>query len=136
MNENNQKYLNEKYKDLYKNDSFYYQCGDGWVDLLDDLFYAIESYLKDSKVNLELFWFTQIKEKFSTLRAYYGFSEELMDIDNIDTITDKIEEIIGTYEEISGSICENCSRYGKTRTGSWLRVLCNGCFKKREGANE
>ena len=100
--------------DLIDNDE-YHGVGDGWLPLLRKMAYEIKEYIElnypDSVA--EEFTFTQIKEKFGTLRVYfYPYFE------NLDDIIDK-------YEEESGKTCEVCGEPGTLKSdGYWLMTRC------------
>ena len=82
MNEKLSKRLFKDYKKLFeppkiRNDpmkscmSWGFECGDGWAELLEDMFKEIQNYVVANKV--KGFHFVQIKEKFGGLRAYTSF---------------------------------------------------------------
>lgn len=82
------------------------ETGDGWYDLIDKMMEEI------SALKLENFYFTQIKEKFGTLRVYTNFYNE------------DVEAIIMKYENISAVTCEVCGKPGTINEGGWLKVRC------------
>jgi len=89
--------------------------GNGWYDLLWKLCEDIEKELKkDIEVKKE-FAFTQVKEKFATLRAYYNGG------------TEKIETLICKAEQKSAVTCEICGKPGKQCGGAWVKTLCKKC---------
>ncbi len=94
-----------KYPMQFKNLS-YIECGDGWYNLLDKLFSVtqsqIERNIRNNK-NMDLFWWSQIKEKFGGLRAYcYGAD-------------DYIRGAIDLAENLSYNTCEVSGELGKLR---------------------
>jgi hypothetical protein len=92
------------------------ECGDGWFDIL----YEMCLEIRDANPS-EDFKFTQIKEKFGTLRIYeQGATEE-------------VYNIITKAEDKSASTCEDCgSKEATTRGKYWVSTLCNSCRDKQE----
>jgi hypothetical protein len=82
------------------------ETGDGWYDLIDKMMQEISDLKKPD------FCFTQIKEKFGTLRVYTNYYYE------------DVEAIIEKYEAISAVTCEVCGKPGTINDGGWLRVRC------------
>lgn len=94
--------------------AFGFECGDGWLGILAELFDKIDKALsKDERKNFKV---SQIKEKFGTLRVYcYGSS-------------DKIEKLIEKAEQKSAITCERCGKTGATQNRSgWISTLCEKC---------
>lgn len=103
---------------LYNDDggpmAFPFECGEGWNDLLLDLFRDLDVAFREDNVNPDHILLSQIKEKFGGLRVY--LSPE----------TVKVEEVIRKYEELSYTVCEVCGKPGKLRDDqSWWRTLCD-----------
>ena len=65
--------------------------------------------------------FTQIKEKFGTLRMYTSH------------INDYVDGVVGMAESMSACTCETCGMPGNRTKGGWVSTLCKRCAKK-EGA--
>jgi len=65
----------------------------------------------------------QIKEKFGTLRWYCSAAED----------EDRLQagRIVQATEWVSGAVCETCGAPGRTRTGGWIRTLCDAHARKR-----
>jgi hypothetical protein len=84
-------------------------CGDGWLDLLDELMTKIEE-IRPEGVEIH-----QIKEKFGGLRFYIGAA------------TDEIWQLIDKYENKSFHICERCGAPGERRDTGWIKTLCDKC---------
>lgn len=96
---------------------FYFECGDGWFDLL----YKTCTEIENECIKLGLHnenWTTasQIKEKYGTLRFYVN--------NNIDSVF----EIIEQAEKKSSTTCEECGMPGsiKDNTG-WIHTTCDVC---------
>jgi len=67
---------------------------------------------------------TQVKEKFGTLRFYYYGGDE------------KIDGMVRMAESMSALTCEECGAPGKSRSGGWVRTLCDTHAKGREADDE
>ena len=102
--------LPKKYPSLFKNESFHFECGNGWYELLDVLLSILELRQRRGD-DIEI---TQIKQKFGGLRFYcHG-------------VDDYCYGMIDLAEKISTRICEKCGNPGRlmtTHTG-WLYTAC------------
>lgn len=87
------------------------EINDGWADLFETLCENI-SLLKPTD-----FCFTQVKEKFGMLRAYYSGGNE------------QISKLIMEAEEKSYKTCEKCGSHNQvgTRGRGWIVTLCDNC---------
>ena len=88
----------------------------GWMSIIEDMLEHISEIVE--RKGLKDFYFTQIKEKFGTLRVYTSLHDE------------EISEAIQNYEELSAETCEVCGAPGKLRRGSWIKCLCDEHAKK------
>lgn len=100
--------------------------GDGWYNILDKM--CIELIKIDTEKKIS---FSQIKEKFSTLRIYFDIKNEESKI-----LYSKANQIIFAAETESCITCEECGKPGNKRPGSWIRTLCDDCDNKIETINE
>jgi len=75
------------------------ECGPGWTDLVEAL-----NELIDVEADGE-FRFTQVKEKFGQMRAYWHGVDE----------HGRIDELVEAAEEISAAMCETCGGDSKMR---------------------
>jgi hypothetical protein len=91
--------------------------GDGWYKLIDKCCSSIVTYCK--KKGIEYPEFTQVKEKFGTLRIYTN------GVDNT------IDSIISLAERVSAKTCECCGKPGKMSKGNWKEVLCGNCRQEK-----
>ena len=101
-------------------------CDKGWYKLL-----------ADTNRKMKLMWpnyeIHQVKEKFGTLRFYWGIPFEDaawadMNDDIANTVYDIMHDIEFSAEHASAHICENCGKYGKTRDRNhWYKTLCALC---------
>ncbi len=96
--------------------------GDGWEPLVREMCGRI-SLLLASELGARA-EFSQIKEKYGTLRVY-------IDCWCSAKLNEKIEGVIDEIEERSAEVCEVCSATPaklKAR-GGWYRTLCPQCEK-------
>jgi hypothetical protein len=139
MNDENIKYLSEKYNDLFikhyykeKLMPFWFECGDGWFNIIDRLCNSITHEINHAKEQLELkkqrgesvtdedyeaikVTVVQIKEKYGGLRFYtYGSN-------------DYIRGMIDFAESMSYKICECCGNPGTLSKEGWWRTMCEPC---------
>jgi hypothetical protein len=139
MNDENNKKLNEKYDSLirkheYKGKQvpFWFECGDGWYDLIDTLCSSIQNSVEQNRKSLDFrkkngeniadedyenieVMIQQVKEKFGGLR-FYAFGGD-----------DYIRGMIRFAESMSYKICESCGKPGKLITDGWYNTFCDPC---------
>jgi len=165
--------LIEKYPDLFKGRhkpiteslmAFGAEFQDGWYKIFDDLceyLTHLSGHEKLVKLKPELVTkknhgymyvkcptisFTQVKEKYGTMRVYWMGDG----IDNWDEIESKIDPSFNTenlfsdyYDRIenaidyagflSGKTCEVCSEPGKVYTNGWCMSRCKKCIVEHYG---
>lgn len=89
------------------------EIGDGWYCIINELCFKIEQYFRKNPDLRSQFAFTQVKEKFGTLRVYYHGGD-----DTIDSYVDKAEQD-------SAITCETCGKIGKlNKQQGWLYTSC------------
>jgi hypothetical protein len=90
--------------------------GDGWRDLLERACVRIRAAIRADDAAAS-FGFSQIKEKFGTLRIYAegALSPE------VDAL---VEEAIDLAEARSATTCEVCGEPGRLYGGGWLTTRC------------
>lgn len=107
------KKLNDNFPLIFP-ENFYFECGDGWYDIIYTLCRDIQNHIdynaKDKQVIV-----TQVKEKFGTLRFYANGG---------DLFTDGL---ISMAESISEHTCEACGNKGTIYRGGWYRTHCDPC---------
>ena len=64
--------------------------------------------------------FTQIKEKYGTLRVYSAGGDQYCD------------GVISMSTSMSAITCEECGMPAKIRDGGWIRTLCDNCEEARK----
>jgi len=86
---------------------------EGWEKIISDM--------EEETKNCDVKW-TQIKEKFGTLRAYH-----------VTSIGDyeKVEAAVKKAEALSAKTCIICSEPGKIVYGGWALTLCGECEANR-----
>lgn len=93
--------------------------GAGWWPIIETLCANIQSYTDWQNKNHEKHpvvpqvVVAQIKEKFGGLRFYYDGGD------------DKIQGMVTMAEAWAGHHCETCGNVGKSRSGGWIRTLCD-----------
>jgi hypothetical protein len=90
------------------------ECDEGWRDLLDRLCVRIRAAVQ---ADGGPFKFSQIKEKYGTLRVYWDGA--------LAPDTDAaVEEAIALAESRSAVTCEVCGEEGRLYEGAWLTTRC------------
>jgi hypothetical protein len=93
------------------------ECGPGWYDLLDNVMGKLQ-YMSD-KFGPQVIA-DQIKEKYGTLRFYFGV-EGKCDKEFYDIASD----IVNSAERESAHVCEETGKYGVLHVrGGWYKTLC------------
>ena len=93
----------------------------GWFPILESVCDLIENHI-EQKQEVQ-FEFTQIKEKFGSMRLYYIGGDDFVD------------GVISMAESMSHDICELCGKPGKiNKEGYWLSCRCEECRKEEEDA--
>jgi len=141
MTDENFEKLAKRWPDLFhKSGDFEFSIGEGWYDIVDVLCgflsYDIEAAKRRLKYAMEnptakfnqpiaeleknvakaleeLPVLAQVKEKFGTMRFY------------VDGGTAEMHNYISFAEAMTSRTCEVCGDRGESRTGGWVRVLCD-----------
>ncbi|GIO35720.1 hypothetical protein J41TS12_05810 [Paenibacillus antibioticophila] len=95
-----------------------FDIGDGWYNLICDLFSEIEELYRAKGLEISL-EFAQIKQKFGALTIYtYKTLPEVYDL-------------IRKFQARSLEVCEKCADRGRLRkqVGWWI-TLCDSCFDR------
>ncbi len=105
-----------------------FECGDGWHKIIDVLCSHLQWDIDHNGYpQIEA---TQVKEKFGTLRFYYGYAES--EIEYEDRKYGHQDGMISLAESLSGYICEECgSTDGVKQTKGWIISLCKPCMDRR-----
>lgn len=96
-----------------------FSCGDGWFQLLWDMFAEIENEYRNNGNEINLI-IGQIKEKFGALRVY------------IHNALPVVYEIVERYQKISAEFCEGCGISSHIqKRGSYFTTRCDTCYEIR-----
>ena len=113
----------EEVKKFYE--EYQIECGYGWYSLIKPIVDYINAYNKnleeDKKIKI-----LQIKEKFSGLRFYCNFYNEIL------------HELIREAEHDSYRTCEFCGsthEVGQT-IGGWITTICKKCIENQAITNQ
>jgi hypothetical protein len=115
MNTENTTYLIEHFPTLYRGVTkppkeslmcFYFECGDGWFELIKELSEKLEPLGVEA---------IQVKEKWGGLRFYISGG------------TPDAWDLIEAAEAASETICEQCGAPGELRGKFWIQTLCDTC---------
>lgn len=104
--------------------SIYFECLDGWLDIIEDLANKleplIESFIKENpEDSLEQYpSCVQVKEKFGGLRFYMTMQSQEM------------RKLVDEATLHASETCENCGKKGKLRNKNWLYIRCDECWAK------
>jgi hypothetical protein len=125
MNAEHTAYLIDKYPVLYQGHTwpitqglmaFGFECGDGWLELIDQLSSDItELDKRDGSTTIAV----QIKEKYGGLRFY------------VQGGTDAAYDLIDAAEELSLKTCEACGKPGSLKGVHWLSTRCDACWSRK-----
>jgi len=107
------------------------ECGDGWLPLIHALCSQLQFDIdKNHYPQIE---FTQIKEKFGTLRLYYETTQLNEKDERLEYKSGLQEGMISFAEQLSECICEHCgSNNDITQTDGWITTICKECLEERE----
>lgn len=127
------------------------ECGDGWYNLIHDLCEAISGRYAKENMPVDIVVF-QVKQKFASLRFYYGFTKSIhemypmsdcikMPLEEDDSDRRELEkdiaEIVWEFEEKSKTTCEVCGRESRLRNELiWKQTLCDKCYEKYQKKTE
>lgn len=113
MNQANTERLVSEHPLLYRDGEFF-DCLDGWYELIRELSDALETLCAQQKRwRKRPMVSSQVKEKLGGLRFY------------VDNIAPGAEKLIASAEVLSGRTCEVCGSPGSVRSrGGHLMALC------------
>ncbi len=112
MDDANTGYLGDKFRFMKCS----IDCGDGWIDIIDNLLEDIEA------LNIEELRIINISQKLGFLRVLFRVSTE--------EDFDRVRELIWTAQEKSVKVCEICGNPGKSdSSGGRASTMCDDCRK-------
>ena len=104
-----------------------WQIGFG-EQMCDELMAALGEYVDD-------FIILQLKEKFSSIRLYWGWANRERTDEEAKALAyiyDEIEDIIDKYEGISYNTCVACGKPAEQwNEGGWISGWCKSCYERR-----
>lgn len=108
-----------------KTSEFYFECDDGWFNLIWEFSEQLEKIANLISPDLPRPQMVQVKEKFGGLRLYYWHVPEEYTA---------IKELGYALERASYKTCEVCGEPGSVRKNAWIRTLCDKDEELREKA--
>lgn len=116
------KNLETKYPKLFEHPYGGIAVGPGWWPIIEALCDQIHHHVKWKQEQKEKYKrgdgcpdviVEQIKEKFGGLRFYYQGGDDVVD------------GLVRMAESWASHTCEECGKPGKSRSGGWIRTLCD-----------
>ena len=109
MTEKNTKRLIERFPRIFK-DNFYFECDDGWFDIIFDLCKDMQQEVNNSGCDQVIA--AQVKEKFASMRFYASGGNEVT------------YAMIDKYSKLSMEVCELTGGRGYTcQKNGWYKTL-------------
>lgn len=111
--------MTEQYPKMFSQPYGGFAIGEGWWPIVESLCRNIQHYLDWINKNhekhpvVEQVVVAQIKEKFGGLRFYYDGGD------------DKIQGMVRMAESWAAHSCETCGAPGTSRSGGWIKTLCD-----------
>jgi hypothetical protein len=102
--------------------SFGCECSDGWFNIINAACSLIATH--EEHEGRTTFLFTQIKEKYGTLRMYHNGADSF------------VMGVIAMAEAMSGETCELCGAPGKRGGVGWITTRCDKCTPSEEAEKE
>ena len=117
--------LISKYPKIF-HESFWFECNDGWFDIIDDLCSKIQTHVDVSGNQIAA---AQVKQKFGALRVYIDPSDPETEVDAL------IYQMIREAEQASETTCESCGSPARIQSKNrWLQCLCDSCLDPSVGS--
>jgi len=116
------KRLETSYPKMFKEPYGGFAIGTGWWPIIETLCHQIHHHVEWKQNQLEKYQrgegcpevvVKQIKEKFGGLRFYYDGGD------------DTVDGMVRMAESWAARTCEECGYPGTTRSGGWVRTLCD-----------
>ena len=112
------KKMETQFPKMFANPYGGFAIGPGWWPIIESLCSNIQHHIDWWNKNHEKHPVVpqvvveQIKEKFGGLRFYYQGGDE------------KIQGMVRMAEDWASATCEDCGVPGKSRSGGWIKTLC------------
>lgn len=160
--------LNEKYPEIFLFHNFrgrgyfVFECGDGWYNILDNLFDNITHSIKHNNTKFNRLIEAQdminngfredvptwLLNQLEALENGNGEWPEEREFPVVHQVKEKFgtlnvylkgwdertQDLINFAEGMSSTTCEECGNVGELRKGSWIRTLCDKHHEEREAA--
>ncbi len=98
---------------------FGFDIDDGWFNILYMLSSGLEKLIQSYPLFLSDLRAVQVKEKFGGLRFYIsGYPSEPV-------LNELVENLISSAEYLAWKTCEMCGAPGVSRSGGWIKTLCD-----------
>jgi len=113
------KRMEETYPKMFAEPYGGFAVGKGWWPIIESLCGQIQHHIdwwnknRENRPVVEQVIVRQIKEKFGGLRFYYDGGDE------------KIDGMVRMAESWAARHCEECGAPGTSRSGGWIRTLCD-----------
>lgn len=116
------KKMTEAYPEMFSHPYGGFAVGSGWWPILEALCGQIHHHVKWKQEQKEKYSrgdgcpdvvVEQIKEKFGGLRFYYNGGDDMID------------GMVRMAESWAAHTCEECGKPGKSRSGGWIKTLCD-----------
>ena len=95
----------------------------GWHRLFYLLCKHLRPHIEEANL-LDKFYFTQVKEKYGTMRVYTS------------CLPNSVDRMIDLYECYSKYLCQNCGKPAEYCTKGWITHLCSDCIKNDKTSAE
>jgi hypothetical protein len=110
------KQMEERFPKMFSEPYGGFAVGEGWWPIIESLCSTIQGHInwknKTSEVVPQVV-VAQIKEKFGGLRFYYEGGDE------------QVRGMVYMAESWAAHACETCGAPGKSRSGGWIKTLCD-----------
>jgi len=115
--------MKERFPNMFSQPYGGFTVGPGWWPIIESLCGNIQHHIdwknKESEVVAQVV-VAQIKEKFGGLRFYYSGGD------------DTIDGMVRMAEAWASNACEECGVPGHSRSGGWIKTLCNEHDEQRQ----
>jgi hypothetical protein len=118
--------MEQRFPKIFENKYGGFSCGPGWYPIIESLCNNIQSHIDWKNEQFHKYGrgepvtqvvAEQIKEKFGGLRFYYMGGDDMID------------GMVRMAESWASHSCEECGSPGTSRSGGWIRTLCDLHYK-------
>ena len=118
-----EKAMTEKYPLMFSEPMGGFCVSEGWWPILESLCSQIQHHINWKAKQGHLVHqvtVNQIKEKFGGLRFYHSGGDEYID------------GLVSMAESWASKTCETCGKPGLSRSGGWIKTLCDEHEEERQ----